>query len=147
MVGAMHEPQHPKSHEPNPSEGVPEPSYFQVLENGSREKITAPAPYPHGNGCWRMKASDLILFGKAIRRHSLITEQSQRAMLDHRPSIGFMAFDRGSVKSWGHPGGWMGQSGFLHVWLTDPPITAVVLSENSTTPETMQPFLDKEFNQ
>ncbi|HUD01199.1 MAG TPA: serine hydrolase domain-containing protein [Rhabdochlamydiaceae bacterium] len=133
MDGAIHE-----LHAP---EGARRPRYFRVLENGSREEVKEPEPYPHGNGCWRMRARDLLLFAKALRHHLVLNEPSYQALL----KLGFMS-TRDSVQNWGHPGQGMGQSTFLQTWLTNPPITAVMLSENSNAAELLYPVMNKEFN-
>lgn len=133
MAGALHE-----LHAP---EGAGRPRYFRVLENGSREEVKEPEPYPHGNGCWRMRACDLLLFAKAIRTHHVINEPSYQALL----KLGFMS-TTDSVKNWGHPGHGMGQSTFLQTWLTNPPITAVVLSENGDAAELLYSAINEKFN-
>lgn len=123
-----------------------QPDCFEIPEKGPKEpqKVVGQIePYPHGNGCWRMTASDLCAFGRAIHQHNLlIREDSLHTMQDR--SLGFMV-DRDretkSVMGYGHPGGGPGMSSFLHIWRTDPPITAVVLSNYSGC-EMAKPCLD-----
>ena len=127
-----------------------EPDYFEVAKNGEKKKVSkevvAQEPYPHGNGCWRMKPSDLLAFGKSLQQNSLISEESIKAMLEHDPPLGFfvdrdLESETKPVIGYGHPGGGPGMSAFLHTWLGDPPITGTVLS-NYTGCEQVKPLLD-----
>lgn len=112
-------------------------------------KVTEVDPYPHGNGCWRMSASDLLAFNLALRQPNLlIGEHSLRTMLFYKPRALCFWVDRdqpsGPVKGWGHPGGGPGMSAFMHTWQTTPPVTAVVLSNSSECAMTKL-FLDPLF--
>src|SRR5205085_2061684 len=111
-----------------------DPDHFEV-DKGKVKKVPAntPQPYPHGNGCWRMPASDLLLFAQAMNHNSLITHDSFQAMLAHDPPLGFKV-ERGEgaaitdpIKFWGHPGGYIGQTADLCSWNmnTDPPSTTI----------------------
>ena len=118
---------------------------FEVSEQGAAARIESPEPYPHGNGCWRMTAADLLAFGSAIRQHhALIKESSFKTMMEYPGRLGFWKDHdpkSGDVSGYGHPGGGPGMSSFFNVWVTDPPITAVVLSNYSGC-EMVKPFLD-----
>ncbi len=118
---------------------------FEVSEQGATTRIESPDPYPHGNGCWRMTAADLLAFGSAIRKHhTLIKESSFKTIMEYPGLLGFWKDHdpkSGDVSGYGHPGGGPGMSSFFNVWETDPPITAVVLSNYSGC-EMVKPFLD-----
>ncbi len=120
------------------------PDQFEVKQNGSRVRDESTEPYPHGNGCWRMHTKDLLCFGQALRHNSFFTkEETFKSMLKRDPPLGFMV-DRDKDKNvvgYGHPGSGPGQSSFLHTWLTDPPITATILS-NYSNDSNVKPFLD-----
>ena len=66
-------------------------------------------------------------------------------MMEYKGRLGFWV-DRdketGAIEGYGHPGGGPGMSSFLHTWQTNPPITAVVLS-NYSGYEMVKPELDK----
>ena len=125
-----------------------QPDCFKV----SREEPTKPVkvvdtiePYPQGNGCWRMTAQDLLAFGRAMHQHNLLINQDSFQMMQQQ-HLGFMVDHEENdsekpVIGYGHPGGSPGMSSFLHVWRTDPPITAVVLSNYSGCQD-VKPFLD-----
>ena len=55
---------------------------------------------------------------------------------------GYSCEETGVITGYGHPGGGPGMSSFFHTWQTDPPITAVVLSNYSGC-EMVKPELDK----
>ncbi len=118
---------------------------FEISEHGVAKRVESPHPYPHGNGCWRMTAADLLGFGSTIRKHHvLIKESSFKTMMEYPGWLGFWKDHdprTGSVLGYGHPGGGAGMSSFFNVWKTDPPITAVVLSNYSGC-EMVKPFLD-----
>lgn len=118
---------------------------FEVAENGTPERVESPDPYPHGNGCWRMTATDLLSFGSSLRKHHvLLKESSFKTIMEHPGRLGFWKdYDQksGDVSGYGHPGGGPGMSSFFNVWETDPPITAIVLSNYSGC-EMVKPFLD-----
>jgi CubicO group peptidase (beta-lactamase class C family) len=131
-----------------PPEGAPTPDRFRVLDNGRRERIETPEPYPHGNGCWRMLSDDLLKFGHAMRHDALIGSTSFQDMQDSNPSLGLAVFKDGTtVKSYGHAGSEGGESCFLHIWRTDPEITAVVLSENEYAADRMNSEIDSALSQ
>jgi len=117
---------------------------FDVDKKGSRVKVESKEPYAHGNGCWRMQPKDLLLFGQSIRNNSLFTQDNTvKRMLESDHPIGFEV-DRdhdNNIVGYGHPGGGPGQSSFLYTWLTDPPVTATVLSNYSNNAQ-VKPFLD-----
>jgi hypothetical protein len=118
---------------------------FEVAENGTPERVESPDPYPQGHGCWRMTAADLLSFGSSLRKHHvLLKESSFKTIMEHPGRLGFWKdYDQksGDVSGYGHPGGGPGMSSFFNVWETDPPITAVVLSNYSGC-EMVKPFLD-----
>jgi CubicO group peptidase (beta-lactamase class C family) len=136
----------------NPSDPTSRPHRFDLTKKEERIPISddVPEPYAHGNGCWRMPAEDLMKFGMIIRQclsnppgRGLILKQTFQTMLGHIPPLGFMVAhdEQETVRGYGHPGGGPGQSSFIHTWLTDPPITAVVLS-NYPNGANVQPWLD-----
>ena len=93
-----------------------------------------------------MTASDLLAFGRAIHQHHvLIKEASFNTMMEYKGRLGVWV-DRdqetGAISGYGHPGGGSGMSSFFNTWRTDPPITAVVLSNYSGC-EMAKPELDK----
>lgn len=120
---------------------------FEVRAKGETKKDTSIEPYPHGNGCWRMPAVDLMEFGKALRNHQLIRGQTFDEMLNHKPPLCFMV-DRHptteAIVGYGHPGGYIGESSFLWTWATNPPITAAVVS-NFSGCQMVKPELDSLF--
>ncbi len=124
------------------------PDYFEISKE-KREPVprSIPEPYPHGNGCWRMTAKDLLAFKGALHQpETLISEDSFRIIKNHPSRHLGLWIDRnqeaGRITGYGHPGGGPGMSSFLHTWLTDPPVTAVVLSNYSGS-EMVKPELDK----
>lgn len=130
-----------------------QPDCFEIPEKGPKEPVKvvgAVEPYPHGNGCWRMTAQDLFAFGRAIHQHNLLLkEKSFKDMQEQH--LGFMVDhedgdSKNPVIGYGHPGGGPGMSAFLHIWLTEPPITAVVLSNYSGC-QNVQPFIDSTIHQ
>lgn len=113
---------------------VNNPDRFEVSSVGEPKKVVAKEPYPHGNGCWRMTAGDLIAFDRALHQHYvLIREDTFRIMREHSPRpLGFMRDEaKDSITGYGHPGNGSGMSSFLWTWRDDPPVTAVVLSNYS----------------
>ena len=135
MQGAIDQIHHPfKGTEPK----------FNVDKEGLRVEDETIEPYAHGNGCWRMQPKDLLLFGQSIRNNSLFTKDNTvKRMLESDHPIGFVVNrdHDNNIVGYGHPGGGPGQSSFLHTWLTDPPITATVLSNYSNNAH-VKPFLD-----
>ena len=108
-----------------------------------------PEPYPHGNGCWRMTASDLLSFKDALHRHSsLIREDSFKTMQEDH--LGLMIQHRdeeeGPIVGYGHPGGGPGMSSDFYIWRTEPPITAVMLSNYSDGCYEAHKYLDEKFS-
>ena len=137
MEGAIREIHSPAQHRP---------ACFEISEEGIATRVESPDPYPHGNGCWRMTASDLLAFGRAIRQHAvLISEDSFRTILRYQGRLGFWV-DReqetAKIMGYGHPGGGRGMSSFFHTWRTNPSITAVVLSNYSGC-QMVKPALDE----
>lgn len=133
------------------------PDCFEIPEEGPKKgvptQVESTDPYPHGNGCWRMTASDLLAFRRAIHQHHvLITEDSFQTMVKYQGEgrLGFWVdrdpATRRTVLGYGHPGGGPGMSSFLHTWQTNPPITAVVLSNYSGCQD-VKPELDKLMHQ
>jgi|GEM_PF-1478838 len=122
------------------------PECFEISEDGVATRVESIDPYPHGNGCWRMTASDLLAFGRAIHQHHvLIREDSFNTIMEYKGRLGFWVDhdqETGAVAGYGHPGGGPGMSSFFHTWQTNPPITAVVLSNYSGC-EMVKPELDK----
>ena len=117
---------------------------FEITKDGKLpELVVKPEPYPHGSGCWCMPASDLLAFACAVRNHVLINEDSFQTMKDQ--GLGFW-MDRnqktGNIIIYGHPGGSSGMFSFLNILHSDPPITAVLLSNYSGC-ETMHPWLNQ----
>lgn len=116
----------------------------EITEEGKFEVVDEPEPYPHGNGCWRMPAKDLLKFHSALHENfSLIQRESLTTMLQE--SLGFMSEkdpDTQKIVGYGHPGGGPGMSSFMHTWCTDPPITAVAVS-NFPGCDQIKPELDK----
>jgi CubicO group peptidase (beta-lactamase class C family) len=134
MEGAIHEIY-------SPSMGL---DCFEVSADGkSRERVIKPEPYPHGNGCLRMTAGDLLAFAKALQNGVLIKTESLQTMKDR--NLGFWV-DRdqetGSITGYGHPGGGPGMYALLHSWCTESPITAVLLSNYSGS-EKLKLWLDQ----
>ena len=94
-----------------------------------------------------MTAKDLLAFKDALHQpETLISEDSFRIIKNHPSRRLGLRIDRnqeaGRITGYGHPGGGPGMSSFLHTWLTDPPVTAVVLSNYSGS-EMAKPELDK----
>ena len=122
------------------------PDCFEVSKEGIATRAESPDPYPHGNGCWRMTASDLLAFRRAVHQHNvLVREDSFNTMMEYKGRLGFWVDhdkETGAIKGYGHPGGGPGMSSFLHTWQTNPPITAVVLSNYSGC-EMVKPEFDK----
>jgi len=121
------------------------PDRFEVSKDGVATRVEFPEPYPHGNGCWRMTASDLLAFGSAIHKHHvLIREDSFNTMMEYKRLGFWVDHDQktGAVVGYGHPGSDSGMSSVLHTWQTNPPITAVVLSNYSGC-VMVKPELDK----
>ena len=106
---------------------------FEITKDGKTfEPVVKSKPYPHGNGCWQMPASDLLAFACAVRHNVLINKDSLETMKDQ--GLGFWT-DRdhltGNIISYGHPGGSTGMFSFLSILHSDQPITAVLLSNYS----------------
>ena len=125
-----------------------QPDCFKIPKKGPKEPVKVVdtiEPYPHGNGCWRMSAQDLLAFGQAMHQHNrLLKEGSFNDMKEQH--LGFMVNHenddpREPIIGYGHPGGGPGMSAFIHTWLTEPPITAVVLSNYSGCAD-VKPFID-----
>ena len=112
---------------------------FEVSPTGERTKVTLPEPYPHGNGCFRMSARDLLAFQEALNtNHTLVSSSVLNDMIKHEPRpLGFMRDGSNTandpVVGYGHPGRGVGMSSFLWTWHQEngPPITGVALSNYS----------------
>ncbi len=121
---------------------------FEVIEKENPVKIIDsenPAPYPHGNGCWTMTASDLLAFERAIRQHDvLIKSETLQVMKQHEPKpLGFMRdLKNESIIGYGHSGIGEGMSSVLWTWETDPPITAAVLSNYHNKVKDLKDYKD-----
>ncbi|MBI5274638.1 MAG: hypothetical protein HY860_06270 [Chlamydiales bacterium] len=79
------------------------------------------------------------------KHHVLIKESSFNTMMEYKGRLGFWVDhdqETDAVAGYGHPGGSPGMSSFLHTWQTNPPITAVVLSNYSEC-EMVKPEFDK----
>ncbi len=118
---------------------------FEISKTGKRTSVDGTEPYPHGNGCWRMTASDLLAFSRAMHEHHvLMSEDSFKIIQEHHSGTLGLWVDRNpesrSIIGYGHPGSGPGMSSFLHHWRTDPPITVAVLSNYSGC-EMVQPML------
>ncbi len=48
---------------------INKPDCFEISKEGNPMKDETLEPYPHGNGCWRMTASDLLAFERAQRSY------------------------------------------------------------------------------
>ena len=125
-----------------------QPDCFEIPKEGpmkgTPQKVNPmefPEPYPHGNGCWRMTTNDLFDFSRAIQHNLLISAKSFQDMQDRRLGFGVERDQNEAIIGYGHPGGGSGMSSFLHIWRTDPPVTAVVLSNHSGC-EMVKPCLD-----
>ena len=130
MQGAIDEMNAPKQ--------APGPDRFVIDEKTSQpQKVDgSDETYAHGNGCFRMKASDLLSFGRALQQNrfkvDLKTMLTPNDKLDDS-TLGFaVPFKPGQPEGYGHFGGGIGMSSFFWTWTkTTPPLTAVVLSNYS----------------
>lgn len=80
MQGAIHE-----MHDQTKYKGT-EPDRYKVDTDGSRVKDETTESYPHGNGCWKMHAKDLLLFGQAIRSNPELAKTA-KTMIESDPPI------------------------------------------------------------
>ena len=56
------------------------------VEKGVRTVDEESEPSPHGNGCWKMHAKDLLLFGQAIRSNPELAKTA-KTMIESDPPI------------------------------------------------------------
>ena len=123
------------------------PPCFEISKDGQRRQVKERQPYPHGNGCWHMTASDLLAFKSAFHSPNvLLKEASLKTIKEHESGHLGLLIDRDkesrAITGFGHPGGGPGMSSFLHTWCTkNPPITVAVLSNYSGC-EMVKPWLD-----
>lgn len=139
-----------------------DPARFDVVEDQDTHTVSMkpvdprePEPLPHGNGCWRMKANDLLLFAKAMRNNSLITADSFKAMLEEDPPLGFM-IKKGEkkgdpIKFWGHPGHGPGMSADLCSYNTNTgssrTVTTAILSNTKNGADLAHELFAKKFDE
>ena len=113
------------------------PDRFRIDEGISLpEKVVGDdMTYEHGNGCFHMKADDLLAFERALQHNSLFRfPHTFQKMLTpghdlDDSALGFMLQHPGGPKGYGHSGGGDGMTSFLWTWTeTNPPLTFAMLS-------------------
>ena len=121
------------------------PDRFVMGEKFRRTKVEEKdTTYVHGNGCFRMKADDLLAFGRALQKNMFFRDEqifqdmitpvftSQDMQRDDtlpNRGLGFLLQLPGHPEGYGHAGGGKGMTSFLWTWTaTTPPLTVVMLS-------------------
>lgn len=118
------------------------PACFEISKEGMSKRVEKPEPYPHGNGCWRMTAADLLAFQRAIEQnHLLISRETFNTMINERLGFWVDRDEQGALLGYGHPGSGAGMSSLLYTWCQSTPITVAILSNYSGC-EMVKPCLD-----